>query len=74
MQKLVRYGGELLLKSGTIWMVTPTNHVNPGADLYCKGPLVFGEYRNIFPPNISEDQKKSYSYHLSAGPYGSGNE
>ena len=46
-------------------MVTPTNHVIPGPDLYCAGPLVLGDYRNIFPPNIGEDQKKSY--HMSAG-------
>ena len=30
------------------------------------GPGLFGDFRNIFLPNIGEDQKKSYG--LSAGP------
>ena len=35
-----RGGDELLLKNGTI-MVTLTNHVIPGPDLHCAGPLAF---------------------------------
>ena len=31
-----------------------------------RGPWHFGDFCNIFLPNISEDQKKSN--HLSAGP------
>ena len=47
-------------------MVTYTNHVISGQDLHCAGPLVLRDYRNIFQPNIGEDEKKK-SYHLSAG-------
>ena len=36
----------------------------PGADLHCVGPLVLWDFRNIFLPNTSEDQKHSY---VSAG-------
>ena len=32
------------------------------------GPWHFGDFRNIFLPNISEDQKKFYDF--SAGPQG----
>ena len=28
-------------------MATPTTHVISGPDLYCAGPLVLGEFRNI---------------------------
>ena len=31
-----------------------------------RGPWHFGDFCNIFQPNASEDQKKSY--YLSAGP------
>ena len=37
----------------------------PGLDLHRVGPLALWGFRNIFLPNTSEDQKKSY---LSAGP------
>ena len=39
----------------------------PGPDLqlHCVGPLVLGDFRNIFLPNTSEDQKNSY---VSEGP------
>ena len=40
-------------------MVTSTNRVIPGPDLYCAGPLALWDYRNIFLPNIVEDQKKA---------------
>ena len=46
-------------------MVTPTNHVIAGPDLHRAGPLALGSFRNIFLPNIGEDQNKSYD--LSAG-------
>ena len=32
----------------------------PGPDLHCAGPLPIEKFRNIFLPNIGEDQKKSY--------------
>ena len=35
-------------------MVTPTNHVIRGLDLHCVGPWYFGNFRNIFLPNIGE--------------------
>ena len=47
-------------------MVMLTKHVIPGPDLHCVGPWLLGEFCNIFLPNVSEDQKKSY--YLSAGP------
>ena len=46
-------------------MVTPTNHIISGSNLYCAGPLVPWDYRKIFLPNIGEDQKRTY--HLSVG-------
>ena len=30
----------------------------PGPDLHCAGPLVLWDLRNIFLPNIGEDQKQ----------------
>ena len=47
-------------------MVTPTNHAIAGPDLHRAGPWQFGDFCNIFLPNIGEDQKKSYD--LSVGP------
>ena len=48
-------------------MVTPTNHVIAVAGFTFAGPQVlFRKHRNIFLPNVGEDQKKSY--HLNAGP------
>ena len=38
----------------------------PGRTYIALGPWNFADFRNIFLPNIGEDQKKSY--HLSAGP------
>ena len=46
-------------------MVTLSNHVIPGPDLHCVGPLALGGFYNIFLPNIGENHKKSYD--LSAG-------
>ena len=37
----------------------------PGPNLNCAGPLALGEFRNMFVPNIGEDQK---SQHQSARP------
>ena len=48
------------------WMVTPTNHVIAMPDLHRARPLALGDFRNIFLPNIEEDQRKFYD--LSAGP------
>ena len=47
-------------------MVAPTNHVIFGPDYIALGPWHFGDFRNIFLPNIGEGQKKSYDY--SSGP------
>ena len=61
-------------------MVTPTNHVLAGPDLHIAlGSWHFGDFRNIFLPNVGEDQKKSYdliavplastvSHHGKSGP------
>ena len=38
----------------------------PGRIYIAQGSWQFGDFRNIFLPNIGEDQKKSYD--LSAGP------
>ena len=38
----------------------------PGWIYIALGPWHFGDFRNIFLPNIAEDQKKSYDF--SAGP------
>ena len=47
-------------------MVTPTNHVIAQAGFTLSlDPWHFGDFSNIFLPNIDEDQKKSY---MSAGP------
>ena len=40
-------------------MVTLTNHVIAGPDLHRAGPWHFGDFRNIFRPNVGEDHKKS---------------
>ena len=37
-----------------------------GPNLHVLGPWHFGDFCNIFLPNIGEDQKTSH--HLSAGP------
>ena len=38
----------------------------PGRIYFALGPWHFGDFRNIFLPNIGEDQKKSYDF--SSGP------
>ena len=44
-------------------MVTSTNHIIAGPVLHRAGPRRhFGDFRNIFLPNISENQKKSYDF------------
>ena len=61
-----RSGGELLSKM-ILLMIVPTYHVIAMAGLTLGGgPRHFENFGNIFQPNISEDQKKSY--HLSAVP------
>ena len=52
-------GGELLR---CYWkmvqkMATSTNHVIAGPDLHRARSLHFGDFRNIFLPNLGEDQK-----------------
>ena len=47
-------------------MVTSTNHVIAGPVFFALGPWHFGDFRNIFLPNIDEDQKKFYNF--SSGP------
>ena len=46
-------------------MVTLTNHVIAGPDLHRAGPWHFGDFRNIFLPNVDEDHKNQ---DLSIGP------
>ena len=48
-------------------MITLAKHVIPVPDLHCTGPRHLGDFGNIFPRNISEDQKKSY--YLSVRPW-----
>ena len=43
-------------------MVTSTNHVISGRIYFALGPWHFGDFRNIFLPNIGEEQKKSYDF------------
>ena len=43
-------------------MVTPINHVIAGRIFFALGPWHFGDFRNIFLPNIGEKQKKSYDF------------
>ena len=38
----------------------------PGQIYIALGPWHFGDFRNIFLPNIGKDQKKSYDF--SSGP------
>ena len=40
-------------------MVTLTNHVIAGPDLHSAGLWHFGDFRDIFLPNVGEDHKKS---------------
>ena len=40
----------------------------PGRIYIALGPWHFGDFRNIFLPNIGEDQKMSHDF--SAGPLG----
>ena len=48
-------------------MVTCTDHVIALAGFTFAGPQVlFRNYRNIFLPNVGEDQR--ISYYLNAGP------
>ena len=47
-------------------LVMLTNHVIAGPDLHRAGPLALWRFRNIFLPNIGEDQKKPQD--LRAGP------
>ena len=61
-----RYGGESLLKNGTIDGLL-TKHVIPEPDLRWAGPRHFKDLCNIFLPNISEDPEKSY-YLSEGGP------
>ena len=73
MHKNWRGGGELLLGNGTIngYVYQPCN--SRGQIYIARCPWHFGDYRNIFLPNIGEDQKKSSSKRRApAGtvPYG----
>ena len=38
----------------------------PGPNLHCVGALALGEFRNIFLPNIREDQKKVLTFECGA--------
>ena len=48
-------------------MVTLLKMLFPSRIYIARGPWYLGDFSNIFLPNISEDQKKSY--YLSAGPW-----
>ena len=50
-------------------MITPTNHVIVRAGFTLSGTLALWDFRNIFLPNIDEDQKNSY---MSGGGPGTG--
>ena len=43
-------------------MVTSTNHVIAGRIYFALIPWHFGDFRNIFLPNVGEEQKKSYDF------------
>ena len=43
-------------------MLTATNHVIAGPDLFWARPLALRIFRNIFLPNIGEDQKKFFDF------------
>ena len=49
-------------------MVTLTNHIIARAGSTLHEPLYFGDFCDIFLPNIGKGQKKSY--HLSMEPFG----
>ena len=44
----------------------------PGRIYFALGPWHFGDFCNIFLPNIGEDQKKSYDFSLGAPSWCSG--
>ena len=43
-------------------MVTSTNHVIASRIYFALGPWYFRDFRNIFLPNIGEEQIKSYDF------------
>ena len=43
-------------------MVTSTNYVIAGRIYFALGPWHFGDFRNIFLPNIGEEQKKFHDF------------
>ena len=49
-----------MVTPGTEFQSVTLHHDSTG------GPWHFGDFRNIFPLNIADDQKKSH--HLRAGP------
>ena len=53
-------GGKLLLKNGTIdcLVFSLLTMLLPDRIYIARGPWCFEDFRNIFLPNISEDQKK----------------
>ena len=57
-------GGESLLKNGTLLLL---NMLFPGRIYIARVPWHLRDFFNIFLPNISEDQKKSF--YLGAGPW-----
>ena len=61
-------GGELLLKNGTIdgyWLCILTM-LFPGRIYIALGPWHFGDFRNIFLPDIGEDQIKVLPFERGA--------
>ena len=54
-----RDAGESLLKNGTKWLRLLTM-LFQGRIHFARGPWLLGDFCNVFLPNSSEDQKKSY--------------
>ena len=51
----------MFLKNGTRWLRLLTM-LFPGRIYIALGPWHFGDFCNIFMPNIGEDQKKPYDF------------
>ena len=67
MRKNWRGGDELLMKKWYIRWLRLLTVIFPGRIYIALGTWYLNDFRNIFLPNISKDQKKSYR--LGAGPW-----
>ena len=50
-------------------MVTLTEHVIPGPDLNCAGPLALRRFLQHLPAKYTVYEDKKKSYYLMAGPW-----